>query len=192
MGLEGLYDRAADEFGRRVHAVASAQWHAPTPDDEWDVRELVNHLVNENRWAPPLLAGRTIEEVGDTYDGDLLGDDPLGAWDESIAQSAAAVAAVDMERPVHLSFGTVPAEEYVAQLVADLVVHGWDLAVAIGVGVELDPELVVACGAWFADREDLYRQGGVIGARVAVPDDADEQTKLLAAFGRDAGWKPPA
>jgi uncharacterized protein (TIGR03086 family) len=190
MGLEEHYDRAADEFGRRVHAVASAQWSAPTPDAEWDVRALVNHVVGENRWAPELLAGRTIEDVGDAYDGDLLGSNPVGAWDDSIAPATAAVGAVDMARPVHLSFGTVPAEEYVSQLVADLVVHGWDLGAAIGIGGHLDPQLVHACAAWFADREEMYRAGGVIADRVAVPDGADDQVRLLAAFGRDAAWKP--
>jgi uncharacterized protein (TIGR03086 family) len=190
MGLAERYDHAADEFGRRVHAIASAQWDARTPNPEWDVRGLLNHLVGENRWAPPLLAGRTIEEVGDQFDGDLLGADPIGAWDDSITPARAAVAAVDFARPVHLSFGTVPAEEYVGQLAADLVVHGWDLAVAIGVGVELDPDLVAECATWFEEREALYRGAGVIGERVDVGTGAGPQATLLAAFGRDPAWKP--
>jgi uncharacterized protein (TIGR03086 family) len=91
-----------------------------------------------------------------------------------------------MERIVHLSFGDTPADEYAYQLFADHLIHGWDLARAIGADETLDPELVDACAAWFAEREALYRQVGAIGDRPDVPEDADTQTRLLAAFGRKA------
>ena len=41
-------------FTEVVHAVGDDQWHLPTPDTEWDVAELVGHLVEEHRWAAPL------------------------------------------------------------------------------------------------------------------------------------------
>jgi len=37
----------------------------------------VNHLAGEDLWAPPLLAGSTIAEVGDRFEGDVLGAEPL-------------------------------------------------------------------------------------------------------------------
>jgi uncharacterized protein (TIGR03086 family) len=185
--IRDLYQRAVARFGDHVHAVRDDQWRAPTPCSEWDVRALVNHLVSENRWAPPLFEGRTIAEVGDRFDGDLLGDDPAGAWDDS---AAAAVAAVRedgaMERTVHLSFGDLPGREYAMQLFADTLVHGWDLARAIGDDDRLDPELVEACAGWFERMESLYRSIGAVGDRPEVPPDADAQTRLLAAFGRTA------
>ncbi len=70
------------------------------------------------------------------------------------------------------------------QFFADHLVHGWDLARATGQDERLDPELVRACATWFDDREELYREGGVIGPAVAV-DRADEQSQLLARFGRN-------
>jgi ketosteroid isomerase-like protein len=45
---------------------------------------------------------------------------------------------------------------------------------------------VVEVAAWFADREDLYRQAGMVGARRGAATDA--QGDLLAAFGRDPTW----
>lgn len=185
LDVRGLVSRAQDTFGARVHGVADDRWTAITPCTDWDVRLLVNHLVYELRWAVPLLAGRTIGEVGDRFEGDLLGEDPTGRWDEAASE---ALAAVDdegaMERTVHLSFGDFPGREYAMQLFADLLIHGWDLSVATGQDRRLDPELVDACARWFAGVADGYRQAGAVGPRLDVPNDADPQERLLAAFGR--------
>jgi len=185
MDVPQLHRGAVEYFGSRVQSIGDDQWSLPTPASEWDVRALVNHVLGENRWTPPLFAGSTIEEVGDRFDGDLLGDHPKHAWDEAATEATAAVQQPGaMERIVHLSFGDVPGEEYAMQLFADHLIHGWDLARAIGADDSLDPELVAACAEWFAEREEMYRSGGAVAARVDVPDDADAQTRLLAAFGR--------
>ena len=185
--VRGLFRRAVDAFGARVHGVAGDRWAAATPCPDWDVRALVNHLVYELRWSVPLLAGRTVAEVGDRFDGDLLGDDPVGRWDGAAHE---ALAAVDdegaMDRTVHLSFGDFPGREYAMQLFADLVIHGWDLGVATGQDTRLDADLVDACAVWFAGVADGYRQAGAVGPRLDVPPDAGPQERLLAAFGRSA------
>src|SRR5690606_38626638 len=87
-----LRRRAADAFDRHVAAVRAEQWRAPTPCTEWDVRELVYHLVVEQLWVPPLMGGATVAEVGDRFDGDQLGDDPLATWRASRAAADAALA----------------------------------------------------------------------------------------------------
>ena len=182
-----LFERAVDEFGRRVHGVKDERWSAPTPCTGWDVRTLVNHLVYELRWAVPLFEGQTIAEVGDRFDGDLLGHNPVAAWDAAARGALAAVITEDaMDQTVHLSFGDFPGSEYTRQLVADLLIHGWDLARATGQEEQLDPELVGAVAEWFPGVESLYRDSGVIAEPPEVPDDADPQTRLLAAFGRTA------
>jgi nitrilase len=180
-----LHRRAVEAFGANVHAVRDDQWELPTPCREWNVRQLVNHLVYENRWTAPIFAGRTIAEVGDRFEGDLLGDDPRAAWDDSAKEAVAAVQEPGaLGRTVHLSFGDVPGSEYAMQLFADHLIHGWDLARAIGAEDGLDRELVDACARWFAQMEDGYRSAGAIGPRPETPPGADAQTRLLAAFGR--------
>lgn len=93
-------------FGERVRAVRDDQWDAPTPCTDWNVRELVNHVTGEQLWIPPLVAeGRTVEELGDAFSGDLLGDDPVAAWDGASAAAHAAFAASGaLERTVRLSY----------------------------------------------------------------------------------------
>jgi len=182
-----LLRRAIEEFDARVRRIGAGQWDAATVNTEWSVRDLVNHLVYEDLWAPPLFAGSTIAEVGDRFEGDVLGDDPQQAWAAASGRTAAAVGTDGvLDRTVHLSFGDVPGAEYAMQLFADHLVHAWDLARAIGADERLDAGLVQACATWFADREDAYRGAGAIAARPPVPDDADEQTLLLASFGRRA------
>lgn len=184
-----LHRRAAEEFGRRVDHIEDGDWAKPTPCTEWDVRAVVNHMTYENRWAPELAAGRTIEEVGDRFDGDLLGDEPKAAWRDSMDAAVAAFAAPDaLDRVVHLSFGDVPGREYLSQLTSDLTVHAWDVAKGIGDDDALDPDLVAFVWELWRPREELVRGSGLFGERVAVPDDADLQTRMLAFMGRDRGW----
>ncbi|MEV6282372.1 TIGR03086 family metal-binding protein [Kribbella sp. NPDC051770] len=184
MDVVEMHQRAGAEFVRQVGAVGAEQWGAPTPCSEWDVRALVNHVVGEERWAVPLLAGRSIADVGDTLDGDLLGEDPAAAAAE--AASAAVGATADAVPVVQLSYGEEDTGEYLRQLSADLLVHGWDLAVAIGATPRMDPEVVSEVAGWFEQREAAYRDGGAIAER--VPSGPDPVARLLGAFGRDATW----
>jgi uncharacterized protein (TIGR03086 family) len=187
MEVPMMLRRAVEEFGARVSQIREGQWEAGTPDTEWCVRDLVNHMVAEDLWAPPLFAGSTISEVGDRFDGDVLGADPQGAWRAaSVPALEAADAPGAMDRTVHLSFGDFPGREYAMQLFADHLIHAWDLARAIGSDERLDPALVDGCTTWFAALEDAYRDAGAIAGRPAVPDGAGAQTRLLAMFGRRA------
>jgi len=189
MDVMELHRRAVENFEQNVQLVSVDQWHEPTPCTDWDVRELVNHVVYEERWTKPIVDGKTIEEVGSSLDGDLLGDDPVGAM---AAAAAEATAAVDERVPeagtVHLSFGDVPIEEYVMQLVADHLIHGWDLAAATGANRLMDPELVSTVAEWFAPQEAMWREAGAIGPRFDAG--GDPQSDLLAAYGRNPGWSP--
>lgn len=185
-----LHTRAVVAFTALVRVVPQDAWSGKTPCSEWDVRGLVNHVAGEELWTAPLLEGRTISEVGDRYDGDVLGGSPSDAV-ESAAKSAVAAfeAPGATRRTVHLSFGDTPATEYAMQLVADHVVHGWDLAVAIGADAHIEDALVAAVAAWYAERERLYRGAGAVGERPGVPA-STAQDALLVAFGRDPSWTP--
>lgn len=184
--VKDLHRRALERFGQHVHVVRDNQWHGPTPCTDWDVRALVNHLVSENLWMPPLLDGKKIADVGDRFHGDLLGDDPKSAWDASAKEVTDAVATVPLERTVHLSYGDVTAEHYVSEVMTDLAIHGWDLARAIGSDERIDPEIVEILYERLKPREDQLKRTGLFGSKVTPPPGADKQTQLLAVFGRVA------
>jgi uncharacterized protein (TIGR03086 family) len=181
-----LHADAIAAFDAAVGEVRADQWHLPTPCADWDVRALVNHVLAEARWSVPLLAGRTIADVGDALEGDLLGEDPRAVFRAARAEALAAAGAADVDtRVVHLSFGDTPAAEYLRQLTADYLVHAWDLAVTIGADDRLDPELIAAVADWFTAQAAAYRGAGAVASPVAVAEGADAQCGLLAQFGRD-------
>jgi uncharacterized protein (TIGR03086 family) len=184
-----LYTLAADRFAAAVSSVPEQAWSAATPCTDWDVRTLTNHVVGEDRWVPPLVDGKTIEDVGDALDGDLLGTDPAAA--ASLAGNAAVAALAEpgaLGRTVHLSFGDFTAEDYGWQVLVDHVVHTWDLLAGSGQDRALDAALVDAAAGWWADWAEAYRGAGAVAAPIEVAADASSQDRLIASFGRDPAW----
>jgi uncharacterized protein (TIGR03086 family) len=183
--LVALFRRSIDRYTGLVEAVPADAWSNPTPCDSWDARALVNHVTGEQLWAPHLVAGETIEQVGDRYDGDVLGDDPVAAWRAAAPPSVAAFATPGaLDGTVHLSYGDESCREYLTQMLTDTEVHGWDLARATGGDERLDPETVALLLDHWTAREAMVRGSGVFGDAVDVAADADPQTRLLALLGR--------
>ncbi|MCW7984904.1 hypothetical protein XF35_06085 [Streptomyces platensis subsp. clarensis] len=173
-------------FGTRVHAVRDDQWDAPTPCTEWSVRDLVNHLTAEQLWVPRLVRdGAAITDVGSDFDGEVLGDDPAAVWDRA---AVAAVAAFSergaLDRPVQLSYGSQRAEAYCTQMMADAVVHTWDLARAIGAEERLPGHLATAALREVEPYAPGLAASGLFAPAMEPPADADDLTRLLCLLGR--------
>lgn len=182
-----MYLRAVDEFDKRVQVVRAVDLDRPTPCSDWNVKDLINHLVYEDKWAIPLLAGKTVAEVGDAYEGDLVGDDPQLAWKQAAEEAKAAAREPGAtERTVHLSFGDFSGGDYLDQLTADHLIHGWDLEQGTGTDAGLDEELMEHVYSWALPIEDMLKGSGAYGEKIEPPGDADLKTKLLAVFGRRA------
>ncbi len=185
--LNVLFRRAAESFGQHVHAIADAQWHDPTPCTDWDVRTLVNHVTVEQLWVPPLASGSTVADVGDRFDGDQLGPDPVATWDAAVHASMAAFdAAGALEGIVELSAGPKPTSEYAWEMTTDALIHSWDLARGIGADETLDSELAELVYERTLPFAEHLQETGLFTKPVPVPDDASLPTKLLAIFGRRA------
>jgi len=100
-----------------IDQITPEQWSQPLPDwfntgagdDTYTIRTIVNYHAYDDSWVPDTLAGRTIDEVGDRYDGDLLGDDPKASWHGIVGRAVDAVSSFDdLERTVHLTYGDFP------------------------------------------------------------------------------------
>ncbi|MGW4379539.1 TIGR03086 family metal-binding protein [Kitasatospora sp. NPDC004531] len=184
--LLALHAWALDHFGRLVRAVPDDRWQAATPCTDWTVRQLVRHLTSEQLWVPDLLAGATVEEVGDRYDGDVLGGDPAAAWTAAADAARAAFAEPGaLRRTVHLSYGRRRASGYAREMTVDAIVHGWDLAIGIGADARMDPAAAGFALDELAPQAGALEASGLFAAPVPVPADADAQTRLLGLVGRD-------
>jgi uncharacterized protein (TIGR03086 family) len=177
---------------------------AQIEDDQWDMemppnfarrrtdhtptlREIINYHAYDDSWVPDMLAGRTMDEVGrEKFKGDLLGDDPKGSFAAIVEKACAAAAALDdPERTVHCSFGDFPAREYFWQINNFRALRANDIARVIGVDPQLPDELVQGVWDEISPHAEEWRQIGVFGPAVPVPEDALLQDRLLGLTGRD-------
>lgn len=77
----------------------------------------------------------------------------------------------------------------------ELVVHGWDLAVATGQAYEPDPEVLAAVHEFvlgFSGPGQEEAREGLFGPEVPVPDDAPLLDRVIGLTGRDPSWSAPA
>jgi uncharacterized protein (TIGR03086 family) len=72
----------------------------------------------------------------------------------------------------------------------EVLVHGWDLAVATGQHYTADPASVAACTEFAAQAAAQGPTPGLFGPPVPVPDDAPPLDRLLGLTGRDPAWRP--
>jgi uncharacterized protein (TIGR03086 family) len=174
------YRKIAGTFSERVNAVPDGAWENPAPCEGWVARDVVRHLVE---WVPGFFANFAELELAT---GPSVDEDPVAAWtalDEALraALDDPEVAGREFEGPG----GTFSVGQGIDTFVTnDIVVHIWDLARATGQDETLDPDEVHALFVSMEPIDEMLRQSGHYGPRVPVPDDADEQTKLIAFTGR--------
>lgn len=188
---------AATGFNRVVAAIEPAQFPAPTPCADYDVRALLNHVLY---WSPVLEAAANgvappadrppNTEVAERT-ANLVGAD----WREQLGASVEALAAAWARPEAWEGTGTfiageMPAAVLGAMTLVDLTVHGWDLARAIGVDYPVSPELGDALWHAAATLGAQGRAAGAFGTEVPVAEDASAFERALGVFGRDPAWTP--
>ena len=185
--LERL-QKAQQAFGSVVHKVGDDQWHDDTPCTDWDVRALVNHVAGELFWVTPMVDGKSIDDVSGALDGDLMGDDPVAAWDRAVKESSTAFGASGaLDGTIQSSMGPMPVRQYLADLTCDLIVHRWDLGDAISERQRFtrdELEQLQAMVDQVVPMADQLVASGYFAAAQPIPADADPQQTILAALGR--------
>jgi uncharacterized protein (TIGR03086 family) len=176
------YERVTGQFSDRVRAVPAGAWDNPSPCEGWTARDVVGHLID---WITDFFGAQGVEFPA----APSVEDDPVAAW-ESVQRTIAAALAdpAVSARTVATPFSTQSFAETVDMIViGDVFTHTWDLARATGQDETLDPDqlqrMVASIGAM---PEDVMRADGMFGPQVAVPADADDQTRFLAYAGRRA------
>jgi uncharacterized protein (TIGR03086 family) len=176
-----LLDRAVSQTGAIVARVRPEQAGLPTPCSEFDVRQLLNHVVYDVQTFTTMVTGA---ERG-SPDADLIGDDWVGAYQAAAAGLMDAWRARGADGTMNLGrLGEMPAGWAVGQHYADIAQHGWDVALATGQSTELDPELGQAALDWARQSLKPEYRGKAFAPEVAAPEGAPVYEKLAAFFGR--------
>ncbi|WP_138734095.1 maleylpyruvate isomerase family mycothiol-dependent enzyme [Modestobacter excelsi] len=173
----------AARFTELVRSASAADWTRSSPVAGWTALDVVQHLVE---WSRGFLMGAGI----DLPALDVAAD-PVAAWEQHVTDIQAVLddpAGRVLSNP---HTGDKPVDEAIDQFyTADVWMHSWDLAKALGREPDLGQERCSAVLAAMEPMEQLLRDSGQFGPAVPVDHDASPQDRLIAFIGRDPAWRP--
>ena len=158
--------------------------------DAQTLRDILALHARDEAWVPDLLAGRTMEEVGDRWDGDLLADDPIGNYLalNTAAESAALDAFLDPEATTaHFSYGDYPLTEGFIHIAIYRAFQASMIARLVGLDYALPPVVIEGMNELVVPIVDQWRAIGIFPPAQEVPDGADAEDRLLGTVGY---WTP--
>ena len=187
----GSYAQALDATRKFFAGMGDVKLNAPTPCSKWNVRELISHILYGTVWVEDIFDGKTVLDVGSKYDGNLLGDNALAAYDDAVMRAKRASVKPGASLQVcHLRRGDVTGAEYLTSMFTDVFIHGWDLAKSTGQDATLDEKLIVIGYDLAKKSEKRFRSNAAFGEG-CVQDPGDgvaDQERMLAILGRKADW----
>ncbi|SNR55911.1 TIGR03086 family metal-binding protein [Blastococcus mobilis] len=177
------------EVTRVVAGVRDDQLGDPTPCEGTSVAALLDHLVGLTM-AFRLAAEKEEFAGGPSADAAHLAPDWRTRLPAQLAELSAAWRKPSAwEGTAEVAGVRMPAPAMAAVALNEVLVHGWDLAVATGQPYTADPAGVQACLEMVGDRSDPTAEPeGLFGPVVPVPDDAPAFDRLLGLTGRDPRW----
>ena len=182
-----LYVDALATFGNAARDVADHEWDLPTPCPDWNVKQVVAHVVLGEAHLPPVLAGESTSTQTEVSI-ELLGPNPLAAWRGTALKAIAAARAPGIvDRRYLVDLGEVTGRQLLGYRITDNAVHAWDLRVGTGRPEPIaDHHAEFLLDFWLPVALDLGASG-FFGKPTEPVGDAPGD-RLLALLGRT----PPA
>jgi uncharacterized protein (TIGR03086 family) len=180
-------ETASQAVANLIAGIRSDQLEQPTPCTEWQVRDIIDHVVTGNlRFAALVRGGPVSHHAGEPGSGD---DRSLAAAFRASAEHLRSALAEPgaLERVYQGPIGTMPGVAVIQLRTTELLLHGWDLAQATGQPAPFPPYL--AQDALQSSRRQLAglsRDDLPFAAPQSVADDAADIDKLAAFFGRSS------
>jgi len=169
-----------DQFDRGTQWAASKipraaeQLERRTPCTEWNVRALLKHMMDSQRYFASKARGEQAS-LPNPSPPELIGDDPVTAYESCRQATLRAFRAPGMLEKLGPMLGIA---------FTDQLIHGWDLATATGQDATMPDDLARAAFAAIDGRLTDDQRGSAFQPPIAVGDDATAQVKLLAYSGR--------
>jgi uncharacterized protein (TIGR03086 family) len=176
---------AAAETARVVGGVSKDQLDDPTPCTDWNVRTLLNHIILWTAYSAEQRAygGSVADELMNKdfaaepdFAADYAAqvDQALKAWSDPEA----------WERELGVMGSGTPAADVAALLIAEMVLHGWDLATATSQEYHCDDNVAAVVLRAVQEQGDLFRQYQGFAQPVDVAGGASTFDRALAESGR--------
>jgi uncharacterized protein (TIGR03086 family) len=188
---------ATQRVGEIVRGVSDEQLTAATPCPDYTLGDLLDHVNGLSVAFTAAARKETLPgaQSGPSADAGRLGDD----WRDRIPQLLDGLADAWQQPEAWTGMtqaGPVELPGEVAGLVAlnEVVLHGWDVAVASGQPFDLDEASLQAAHdfvAQFSGPGHEEDRAGGFGPEVDVPADAPLLDRLLGMAGRQPRWSPP-
>jgi uncharacterized protein (TIGR03086 family) len=172
--LLDLYGRASEWTLSKVVG-ATDKLTATTPCDEWDVRTLMNHMLETQHYFVSAACGGDASPPS-PHPPELLGIDPVIAFDRARAETLSTFGEEGVVEKTGPSLGIA---------FSDQLLHGWDLAQATGQDATMPDGLPEAAYEMIHGRFTDEQRKGVFKPEVPVPPNASAQDKLLGYTGRN-------
>jgi len=179
--------RACEALGDLIAEIRPEQWTEPTPCTDWNVRDVVEHLVGMDLVFAAMIEGGPLPERG----ADRLGDDPAAAFRASAASLQAAFSQPGvLERSFRSPMGSATGAERLQIRLYDLLAHGWDLAQATGIPVRLPEELAEQALTFTQAQLATQPRTGRFAEPQPVEETAPALDRLAAFLGRPVPAQP--
>src|SRR3954454_16690749 len=173
--LLDLYSRASEWTLEKVKG-ASQQLESETPCEQWDVRELMNHMLETQQYLVGSARGQSASPPGQTPPTTPLSDDPIRDFKSAREETMSTYGDKDVLEKSGPTLGIA---------VADQFLHGWDLAKATGQDTTMPHGLAEAAYQMIHGKLTDDQRKGSFGPEVQVDEQASVQDKLLAYSGRN-------
>lgn len=195
ISLDGaeLFVACLAQATRVVKQVLPSHLTNATPDAEWDVRDLMAHMMQLVASVPTVLVGGSMTSTADYSNDDAI-DDPIDdvttLWQAAADKAESAIDEVDIEDTIQHNNKAMPIENFLIELAGDLLIHAWDLGEAIGMPVHFDQTIAsVVMETTVLPNPVVLENHGLFTEPIEPPANADMQTRLLALFGRSHAWR---
>lgn len=172
-----------------LNNVRDDQLDASTPCVDMPLRNMVAH-IGGLAVAFTAAARKDLGPLTDTPPEESVGPEPdwRTAYPAYLAALAEAWREPDAWTGMTRAGGVdLPAEVGGLVALAEVVIHGWDVARATGQPYDVDAAVADACLTHLA-QFDTSGTEGLFGPAVAVPDDAPAMDRIIGLSGRDPAW----
>jgi uncharacterized protein (TIGR03086 family) len=191
MTAKSILNEAHQILRTTVLGVGHGDWDRPTPCDEWNVTQVLQHAAGDQLAYAAAITGSGGPSEDPFAPSGHLDDAPLAVVDHAVRVSAAAWASVaedDQDAPTPLPQGAMPARLGMGACALDAAVHAWDIAVATGQKSPLSPALAGWLMPVATSIVEPLRGYGAYQSALAPEANDDEVATLLRYLGRSPDW----